>query len=132
MRDAPLTDDATKAVRAPAPRSPVQEAGAASIYTHVPFAQETSFLVVGERTNANGSKKFREAMLDGDLDSCLAMAREQVSAPVADIAIDRLEGALGIRVAGPIATILQVGLQVQPLVPRRQVQPIVHAQVHVA
>jgi len=51
------------------------------------------------------------------------MAREQVSAPVADIAIDRLEGALGIRVAGPIATILQVGLQVQTLVPSGQEKP---------
>ena len=46
---------------------PVHEPAAASIYTQVPFEQDTSFLVVGERTNANGSKKFREAMLDGRL-----------------------------------------------------------------
>ena len=31
-----------------------------------------SFLIIGERTNANGSKKFREAMLDGDWDTCVA------------------------------------------------------------
>jgi hypothetical protein len=44
----------------------------------VPLAQDTSFLMIGERTNANGSKKFREAMLDGDYDTCTAMATEQV------------------------------------------------------
>src|SRR5437870_7580758 len=47
----------------PAPRQPQHEPGASSIYTPVPFAQETSFLVIGERTNANGSRKFRDAML---------------------------------------------------------------------
>ena len=35
----------------------------ASLYQHVPFRQDTSFLAIGERTNANGSKAFREAML---------------------------------------------------------------------
>ena len=30
-----------------------------------------SFLIIGERTNANGSKKFRDAMLDGDWDTCV-------------------------------------------------------------
>ena len=35
-----------------------------------PFEQDTSFLMIGERTNANGSKKFREAMLEGDWDTC--------------------------------------------------------------
>ena len=46
--------------RAPAhPGSPAPgaRAGAASIYIAVPFHQDTSFLVVGERTNANGSKR---------------------------------------------------------------------------
>ena len=38
----------------------------------VPFEQDTSFLIIGERTNANGSKKFREAMLEGDWDTCVA------------------------------------------------------------
>src|SRR3954468_7529442 len=47
----------------PASRTIEREPGAASIYSHVPYRQESSFLVVGERTNANGSKKFREAML---------------------------------------------------------------------
>ncbi len=69
------------AVRAlsPARRSPSVEPGCASIYTHVPYDQSPSFLVVGERTNANGSKKFREAMLSEDWDTCVAMGREQVA-----------------------------------------------------
>jgi 5-methyltetrahydrofolate--homocysteine methyltransferase len=75
---------------APAPRHPVAEYGAASIYTQVPFEQDTSFLVVGERTNANGSKKFREAMLEADWDTCVAMAREQVKegSHLIDVCVD--------------------------------------------
>jgi 5-methyltetrahydrofolate--homocysteine methyltransferase len=75
---------------APARRSPVHEPGVASLYSHVPFAQETSFLVVGERTNANGSKRFREAMLRRDWDTCVAMGREQVAegAHLIDVCVD--------------------------------------------
>ena len=75
---------------APAPRSPVHEPSAASIYTAVPLHQDTSFLVVGERTNANGSKKFREAMLASDWDTTVAMAKEQVKegAHVIDVCVD--------------------------------------------
>jgi 5-methyltetrahydrofolate--homocysteine methyltransferase len=74
----------------PASRSITDEPGAASIYSAVSFHQDTSFLVIGERTNANGSKKFREAMLDADWDLCLAMAREQVKegAHVLDVCVD--------------------------------------------
>ena len=74
----------------PAPRNPVHEPGAASIYTHVPFKQDTSFLVVGERTNANGSKKFRDAMLASDWDTCVAMARDQIKegAHLLDVCVD--------------------------------------------
>jgi len=76
--------------RTPAPRAPVAEPGCASLYAHVPFTQDVSFLVVGERTNANGSKKFREAMLEGDWDTCVLMAREQVKegAHVLDVCVD--------------------------------------------
>ena len=50
--------------RAPAPRQPLVEPACSSIYTSVPFAQDVSFLSIGERTNANGSRKFRDAMLE--------------------------------------------------------------------
>jgi 5-methyltetrahydrofolate--homocysteine methyltransferase len=74
----------------PLRRDVVDEPAVASIYSPVPLAQETSFLVVGERTNANGSRKFRELMLEGDWDGCLQMAREQVKegAHVLDVCVD--------------------------------------------
>ncbi|WP_121162852.1 methionine synthase [Micromonospora pisi] len=62
---------------APVSREPSPEAGVASIYHHVPFAQDASVLMVGERTNANGSKAFREAMLAGDWQACVEIARSQ-------------------------------------------------------
>ena len=71
-------------------RSRSWEPGCASIYSHVPYDQTPSFLVVGERTNANGSKRFREAMLADDWDTCVAMARDQVKegAHVLDVCVD--------------------------------------------
>jgi 5-methyltetrahydrofolate--homocysteine methyltransferase len=74
----------------PAARRPEWEPGVASIYSHVPYDQTPSVLVVGERTNANGSKKFREAMLADDWDTCVAMAREAVKggAHVLDLCVD--------------------------------------------
>jgi 5-methyltetrahydrofolate--homocysteine methyltransferase len=74
----------------PPARTPDFEPGIASIYSHVPYDQSPSFLVVGERTNANGSKKFREAMLADDWETCVAMAKEQVreGAHVLDVCVD--------------------------------------------
>ena len=76
--------------REPLRRTPVHEPACASIYTSVPFAQDVSFLGIGERTNANGSKKFKDAMLAGDADTCLAVAREQIKegAHVLDVCVD--------------------------------------------
>ncbi len=50
----------------------------ASLFHAVPLDQESGPLIVGERTNANGSKKFREQMLAGDVEGMLQMAKEQV------------------------------------------------------
>ncbi|MEX0666763.1 MAG: dihydropteroate synthase, partial [Acidimicrobiia bacterium] len=74
----------------PAHRQPKWEPGAASIYSFTPFRQEVSFLIVGERTNANGSRAFREAMNTGDWDTCLEIARDQVreSAHLVDLCVD--------------------------------------------
>jgi 5-methyltetrahydrofolate--homocysteine methyltransferase len=74
----------------PAPRTPVHEPGATSIYSLVPFEQDTSFMIIGERTNANGSKKFRDALLESDLDTCVQMAKDQVreGAHVLDVCVD--------------------------------------------
>ncbi len=101
----------------PAVRNPVEEPSAASIYTSVPFRQDTSFLVVGERTNANGSKRFREAMLEADWDTCVAMARDQIKegAHVIDVCVD-YTGADGVadmtEIASRFATQASVPLMV--------------------
>ncbi|HEX6395063.1 MAG TPA: methionine synthase [Acidimicrobiales bacterium] len=93
----------------PGRRDPAHEPGIASIYSHVPYDQSPSFLVVGERTNANGSKKFREAMLSDDWDTCVAMAREAVKdgSHVLDVCVDYTgeDGVADMReVAGRFAT----------------------------
>ena len=74
----------------PAPRTPVHEPGATSIYSLVPFHQDTSFLIIGERTNANGSKKFRESLLEADWDTCVQMAKDQVKegSHILDVCVD--------------------------------------------
>ncbi|MGE7391657.1 methionine synthase [Streptomyces sp. NPDC004126] len=71
-------------------RSPQPEPGAASLYQTVPFRQDTSYMAIGERTNANGSKKFREAMLDARWDDCVEMARDQIreGAHMLDLCVD--------------------------------------------
>ncbi|MFB6991956.1 methionine synthase [Streptomyces sp. NPDC056178] len=71
-------------------RAPRPEPGAASLYQTVPFRQDTSYLAIGERTNANGSKKFREAMLEARWDDCVEMARDQIreGAHMLDLCVD--------------------------------------------
>jgi len=95
--------------RAPVVRAPEFEPGCSSIYSHVPFEQELAYLAIGERTNANGSKKFRDAMLDADWDTCVQMAREQVKegAHVLDVCVDYVgrDGTLDMdEIAGRFAT----------------------------
>ena len=71
-------------------RKPRAEAGVSSLYQHVPFRQDTSYLAIGERTNANGSKAFREAMLDGRYDDCVEVARSQTrdGSHLLDVCVD--------------------------------------------
>ena len=74
----------------PAERSPMAKPSATSIYSAVPLHQDTSFLIIGERTNANGSKAFREAMLANDVDACVAIGQGQVGegAHLVDLCVD--------------------------------------------
>ncbi|MFI8518164.1 methionine synthase [Streptomyces sp. NPDC085481] len=74
----------------PTTRDPRPEPGAASLYQTVPFRQDTSYMAIGERTNANGSKKFREAMLEARWDDCVEMARDQIreGAHMLDLCVD--------------------------------------------
>ncbi|MFJ1652977.1 methionine synthase [Streptomyces sp. NPDC088337] len=93
----------------PVERSPRPEPGAASLYQTVPFRQDTSYLAIGERTNANGSKKFREAMLEGRWDDCVELARDQIreGAHMLDLCVDYVgrDGVADMReLAGRFAT----------------------------
>ena len=71
-------------------RRPRPEPGVASLYQHVPFRQDTSFLAIGERTNANGSKAFRAALTAGRYDDCVEIARAQTrdGAHLLDVCVD--------------------------------------------
>jgi 5-methyltetrahydrofolate--homocysteine methyltransferase len=71
-------------------RRPRLEPGVASLYQHVPFRQDTAFLTIGERTNANGSKAFRDAMLEGRYEDCVGIARAQTrdGAHLLDVCVD--------------------------------------------
>lgn len=82
--------DRLRPVGAPADRHPRSEPGVASLYQHVPFAQDAAYLAIGERTNANGSKAFREAMLEERWDDCVEIARNQirVGAHLLDVCVD--------------------------------------------
>ncbi len=73
-----------------AKRRPRPEPGVSSLYQHVPFQQDTAFLAIGERTNANGSKAFRDAMTQGRLDDCVEIARAQTrdGAHLLDLCVD--------------------------------------------
>ena len=71
-------------------RKPRTEPGASSLYQHVPFRQDTSYLSIGERTNANGSRAFRDAMLAESWDDCLEIVRAQIrdGAHLLDLNVD--------------------------------------------
>ena len=62
----------------PAQRTHVWVPSVASLYGQVPFRQENSYFSIGERCNANGSKKWRELQERADWDGCVSVGREQV------------------------------------------------------
>lgn len=71
-------------------RQPVHHNAVSSLYNEVPLSQDASYLAVGERTNANGSKAFREAMLAGNIDELVEIARAQTKdgAHILDLCVD--------------------------------------------
>ncbi len=66
------------------------EPSLSSLYSRETIEQESSFLIVGERCNTTGSRKFREQLQAGDLDGMVQTAREQVKggAQVLDVCVD--------------------------------------------
>jgi len=75
----------------PAPQRDVTfEPSLSSLYSRETIEQESSFLIVGERCNTTGSKKFREQLQAGDVDGMVQTARDQVKggAMVLDVCVD--------------------------------------------
>ena len=71
-------------------RTPERDLGVASLYQHVSLSQDNTYLAIGERTNANGSKAFRDALLEGRIDDCVEIAKKQVrdGAHLLDVCVD--------------------------------------------
>jgi len=71
-------------------RHPIVVPSAASIYSSQPYIQDNSFLIVGERLNASGSKKTRDLLNAEDWDGLVAIARSQVKegAHILDVNVD--------------------------------------------
>ncbi len=74
----------------PAARPTQLVAGTSSLFSVQPYEQDLSVMIVGERTNATGSKKFRDLLLADDIDGMAAMAREQEreGAHMLDLCVD--------------------------------------------
>ncbi|MFM1844489.1 MAG: hypothetical protein RLZ78_569 [Actinomycetota bacterium] len=71
-------------------RTPDLDPGASSLYQYVPFRQDKTYLAIGERTNANGSRAFRDALLAEDWEKCVDIARDQIrdGAHMLDLSVD--------------------------------------------
>jgi 5-methyltetrahydrofolate--homocysteine methyltransferase len=71
-------------------RAPALDPGASSLYQYVPFRQDQTYLAIGERTNANGSRAFRDALLAEDWEKCVEIARDQIrdGAHMLDLSVD--------------------------------------------
>lgn len=74
----------------PKVRNPVLVPAASSIYFQQPYVQDASFLIVGERVNASGSKKMRDLLNAEDWDGLVALAKEQEreGAHILDVNVD--------------------------------------------
>ena len=81
---------AAVAGKTPSRPATINEPGLASLYQHQPFDQTMTYLSIGERTNANGSKAFREAMLAENWEECIEIARSQTreGAHLLDVCVD--------------------------------------------
>ena len=74
----------------PKVRHPYYEPAAASIYSTQTYEQDNSFLIIGERLNASGSKKMRTLLNNEDWDGLVALARsqEREGAQILDVNVD--------------------------------------------
>ena len=70
--------------------APGSRGSVSSLYADVPLRQDTSYLSIGERTNANGSRAFKEAMLAENWEACVDIAKGQSreGAHMIDLCVD--------------------------------------------
>jgi len=68
----------TRAVRAPVKRTVALTPAVSSLYSSVSLRQENAIFAIGERSNANGSKKFRDLLAQENWDALVNIGREQV------------------------------------------------------
>ena len=75
---------------APSSRTLDNQPAVASIYSPVTLDQDTSFLMIGERANTNGSRAFREALVDGNIEGCVSIGLSQLQegAHLVDLCVD--------------------------------------------
>lgn len=64
------------AIRQPEQAEAFKLVGCSSLYQFQPYHQDSSFLIVGEKTNANGSKAFREMLAAENWEGLTELARE--------------------------------------------------------
>ncbi|MFM9144233.1 MAG: homocysteine S-methyltransferase family protein [Phycisphaerales bacterium] len=71
-------------------RAAVRTPGCSSLYGFTEFRQDNSFLIVAERTNANGSKKFKKLLDASDWDGLVSMAKEEMrdGSHLLDVCVD--------------------------------------------
>lgn len=71
-------------------RTITEEPSVSSLYQSVSLRQDRTYLAIGERTNANGSKAFRQALVDEDWQGCVEIARDQIrdGAHILDLSVD--------------------------------------------
>ena len=76
--------------RTPVTRAAVRTPGCSSLYGFTEFRQDNSFLIVAERTNANGSRKFKRLLDAGDWDGIVSMAKEEMrdGSHLLDVCVD--------------------------------------------
>jgi 5-methyltetrahydrofolate--homocysteine methyltransferase len=74
----------------PVKRNVPRTAASSSIFIQQPYRQDTSFLIIGERVNASGSKKMRDLLNAEDWDGLVSLARDQEreGAHVLDVNVD--------------------------------------------
>ncbi|MBZ0172813.1 MAG: dihydropteroate synthase, partial [Phycisphaerales bacterium] len=71
-------------------RKPAWAASSTSLFSPTPHRQDTSFLIIGERCNASGSRRFKRLLEAEDFDAIVSLAREQVrdGSHVLDVNVD--------------------------------------------